>query len=216
MKAKVHTIYEVNGKRVVGVTTVIGILNKPALMHWAWQLGVKQIDYKKFVDEKAAQGTLAHAMILAHLWGQKVDTADYSKNQIDAAENAFLSYLEWEKGKKIEPMIVEHPMTSSEWMYGGTPDFFGMIDGIPTLLDYKTSKALYDEHIIQVAAYARLIEEAGHEVKDWKILRIGRDEDEGFEVRDIKKAQLDVAWEIFRHCLGIYEAKKALTKGGKS
>src|SRR5438093_1588565 len=35
-----HTVYKnAAGKRVPGVTTILGILNKPALLKWAWEQG---------------------------------------------------------------------------------------------------------------------------------------------------------------------------------
>ena len=87
MKDKIHTVYKLkNGKKVSGTTTVIGILAKPALIHWAWDLGTKGIDYRKFRDDKADIGTLAHYLIMCHLKGEQPDTSDYSKKQIDQAK----------------------------------------------------------------------------------------------------------------------------------
>ena len=46
-KSKIHTVYKTkDGIRVPGVTTILGELAKPALIHWAWDLGIKNIDYR--------------------------------------------------------------------------------------------------------------------------------------------------------------------------
>ena len=69
-RAKAHTIYKLaNGKRVPGVTTVLGVINKPALVKWANNLGLQGIDSTTYVDETAKVGTLAHEMIQEYLGG---------------------------------------------------------------------------------------------------------------------------------------------------
>jgi len=209
---KVHTIYKtLDGKRVPGVTTVLGILSKPALIHWAWDLGTKGIDYRVFRDDKADIGTLAHAMILAHLEGKKADTSNYTQKQIDLAENSFIKYLDWEKEHTIEPVLLEFPLVSEYLHYGGTPDNYCDLDGEPTLLDYKTGKDIYVEMYYQLAAYRNLLIEAGMVVKKAKIIRIGRDEIEGFEESPEIYDFTDYL-EVFKSCLRIYNLQKKLKK----
>ena len=114
------------GKRFPGVTTVCGILAKPALIKWANNLGLKGIDSTKFVDDKAAIGTLGHAFITDKMQGKETDTDDYTANQIDRAENCLLSYLEWNKGHAVEPILVEEPLVSEALRFGGTADMFAV------------------------------------------------------------------------------------------
>ena len=211
-KTKIHTIYKLaDGERVPSVTTILGILNKPALLQWAWQCGIDGLDYKEVRDNAADIGTLAHYMIMCHLREETPDVSEYSKADIDKAENCLLSYFEWEKGKKIEPIFTETPLISEQYQYGGTIDFFGKIDGQPTLLDFKTGKALYPEYFYQLSAYEQLLAEAGRLIEVTRILRIGRNEDEGFEERSIGK--LDKQWELFLPCKKIYELQKEIRKG---
>lgn len=210
-KNKTHTRYRNSkGDIVPGVTTILGVLNKPALVHWAWDLGSKGIDYRKYRDDKADIGTLAHYLIMCDLTGEKPDTSDYSEKQIDQAENSVLSYLEWKKKKKIEPIFVEKGLVSDDLGCGGTIDLFAVIDGVATLVDFKTSKAIYPEMICQLAAYERLLMDNSHAVSQVRILRIGRDEDEGFEERTI--TDLYKEWLIYEHCLGIYKLQKEIKK----
>lgn len=205
-KTKIHTVYKTaDKKRVPGTTTITGQLAKPALVHWAWSLGCKGIDYKRFVDDKASIGTLAHAMVLSHLVGTEPCLKDYSQAQIDQAENCLLSYYEWEKGKVIEVIVAEEPLVSEAYRYGGTPDLVALVDGVPTLIDLKTGKGIYDEYALQLAAYEQLVTEDIGETLDARlILRIGRDEDEGFEVRTFSDKQIDRAWRQFRALLDFY------------
>jgi len=206
-KSKAHVRYELpNGTKIPGVTTVLGILNKPALVIWANRLGLQGIDSTKYRDEMADIGTLAHQMIVDYFKGEKTDTSDYSKTQIDLAENCLLSFWEWERGHKIEVIMAEAQLVSTDYGYGGTIDCFCKLDGQPTLLDFKTGKAIYPEMFYQLAAYEQLLAEAGKLIEVTRILRIGRDADEGFEERSVGK--LDKHFELFKHCLAIYNLQK--------
>jgi hypothetical protein len=153
-------------------------------------------------------GTLAHQMIVDYFNGVKTDTAEYSSDQIDAAENCLLSFWEWEKGHDIKVIMAEVPLISREYGYGGTIDCFCELDGQTTLLDFKTGKAIYTEFFYQLAAYEQLLGEAGHLIEVTRILRIGRDNDEGFEERSV--GDLSKHFDIFRHCLAIYKLQKEI------
>lgn len=207
--SKAHTVYKLaDGTRVPGATTITGLLNKPHLVRWANKLGLDGIDSSKYTDEAAKVGTLAHEMVQAHLQGCGVNRDMFSKEQIDLAENALLSFHEWEKRHTIKPIICEVPMVSERMKFGGTVDCYCELDGVPTLLDFKTGKAIYDEYFVQVAAYKELLKEHGYPVERVQILRIGRDETEGFEERAITDTSL--YWTIFVDLLDIYYIKKKL------
>jgi hypothetical protein len=203
------------GEVCPGVTTICGQLgwNKNALVMWANRLGMKGIDANKFKDDKAEIGSLAHSMVLAEISGTEVDTSDYTQKQIDLAKNCLKSYHEWSKGRKIEPIVVEKMIVSEEMKFGGTPDFYGKIDGVTTLNDYKTGSGIYDEYVIQVAAYAHLLKESGNNhIENVMILNIPRTDDESFQVRVITESQLKAGFEIFKHLLGVYWLKNAIKK----
>lgn len=205
-RSKSHQKYMVNGVLVPGVTTVLGVLAKPALVPWANNLGLQGIKVGNYVDVLALVGTTGHDMICCHLENRKFDPGDLSPDLIDKAENCFLSYLTWEKQHKVEPILCEAQLVSSTHRFGGTIDFYGKIDGVLTLKDFKTGKAIYDEMLYQVAAYKQLIMEAGHQVDAVGILQIGRDETEGFSERVISDCSKE--WEIFLHALSIYNLRK--------
>lgn len=209
--AKAHTRYRLaNGTQVPGTTTVLGVLNKPALVRWANQLGLQGIDSTKYVDALATIGTCAHLMIQSHLNGEQPDLSAFSPEEIDRAENSFLKFLEWEKQHHLEVIFTEHPLVSERYRYGGTVDCYCTLDGAPTLLDFKTSKAIYVEHIHQLGAYQQLLRENGYPVKQARILQIGRTEDEGFTERTETAASLRPHWQLFKACLEVYRLKKVV------
>lgn len=209
MKLNAHQRYKLlSGEIVPSVTTITGLLNKPALIVWANKLGLQGIDSAKFRDDKADIGTLAHEMILAHLSKREPETEDYSKNQIDAAENSFLSYLEWEKGHIIQPILTEKPLISEKYRYGGMLDFYGMVDGVLEITDFKTGSGIYDEMWLQVAAYGNLVPGPANR---YRILNIPRTEDESF--KEEVKTDLSLHFEAFLKLLDFYYLNKQIKKG---
>ena len=207
--SKAHVRYRTTDGRIVpGATTITGLLNKPFLITWANRLGLEGIDSSKYTDEAAAIGTLAHAMIEADLQGANIDWTIYSQQQRDLAENALISFYEWKGRHKIEPIFCEKQLVSDTMLFGGTVDCYCILDGVPTLLDFKTSKSIYDEMFCQLAAYAELLRENGYEVQQVRILRVGRDETEEFVERSVPDTSK--YFKIFKNLLEIYYLKKSL------
>ena len=207
MKTEAHIRYKnKEGKIIPGATTVVGLLNKPQLIIWANRLGLQGIDSTAYRDGAARMGILAHDYILCHHKGIKPDLTDYSKVEIDAAENSFLSYLEWLKGHKLEPLLLETPLVSEEYQFGGTPDCLCMLDGEIALIDYKTG-GIYKEAYYQTCAYRQLLVENERRVPN-KIIILGipRTPDESFKTEVY--TEFDTGWEIFKHLLSIYYLQK--------
>jgi len=213
-KAKRHTIYKnKDGVEVPGTTTVTGVLAKPALIIWANRLGLQGYEVEKWVDELADVGTLAHYLIECDLKKIPPDLSDYSPNQIDLAENAVLKFYEWQEQNKFKKIESELQLVSEKYQFGGTCDIYCELNGKKCLIDLKTSKAIFEEHYLQVAAYRQLLIENGYPVEVVRILRIGRDESEGFEDRIVPF--LDLYWEKFLACLRIYQIDRAINKAKK-
>ena len=206
-RSQAHIRYKnAQGLIVPGVTTVLGLLAKPQLIIWANRLGLEGIDSSKYRDDKGDIGSAAHRMILAHLRGEKANLTDFTPEQIDKAENCFLSYLAWEKGKVIEPILVEAPLVSETFQFGGTLDFYGTVDGELTLCDYKTG-GIYPEAYYQLCAYRQLLEGSGQAAPvKGIILGIPRAETEAFQVATY--TAFDQGWQIFFHLLQVYRLRK--------
>ena len=198
-----------DGILVPGVTTVLSVLNKPALVKWANNLGLQGIDSTKYRDAMADIGTLAHYLIMCHLTAETPNTNEYSQEQIDKAENCCLSFYEWEKNHPLEPVLIEEPLVSEEFQFGGTVDCCAKCNGDLLLVDFKTGKGIYESEMFpQLAAYRQLLKENNFPVDNCRILRIGRGESEGFEERVVKNT--DPYWGIFVNCLSIYNIRKEL------
>ena len=208
-KANAHQkYYTKDGILVPGVTTVLSVLAKPALIPWANKLGLQGIEVGKFVDSLGDVGTLCHNIIECYLKKQEVDYSDYTPNQRVLAENAAKKFFEWEKKNDFKVLKSELQLVSEKHFFGGTCDIYSELNGKKTLIDIKTSKACYSEHFTQVAAYRLLLRENGYLVEDTKILRIGREEAEGFDEKEVPL--IDIHEEKFLACLKILQIDNKL------
>ena len=214
-RSKAHQRYRLqDGTIVPGVTTILGIMNKPALVKWANNLGLQGIDSSAYVDETARIGTLAHEMVQEYLGGPEWDRSAYTPEQVDLAENAALSFYEWERQNidSFNTILIEKQFVSETKRYGGTVDFYGDFNGQRWLVDFKTCKQLYPEHVYQTAAYWALLIEKGYRVDGVRILRIGRSEDEGFDDKIIAREEIEDAYRVFEAALNLYRAKQGFER----
>ena len=209
-KAAAHQRYYLESKKLApGLTTVLGILNKPALVKWSNNLGLSGINVSSYVDELASIGTLGHQMVTDSLVGEVPDTSDYSTNQIDAAENSVLSFLTWEIHNPIDKTFwVEKQLVSEIHRFGGTADIYCLCKGSKELIELKTGKGIWPEHLYQVAAQKMLLEENDCHVDRCRVLNIPRSEDESFLEHILTDKEIKIGQEIFLHCLAIYYLKK--------
>ncbi len=210
MTTKVHTRYKTkDGIHVPGVTTILGMLDKPALLDWAWKLGLAGEDFRKVRDKAASIGTIAHYLTECHLKKEKPDMSEFSPADVDKAENSFLGYLDFEKQHNLEVIFSEMPLVSENLKFGGTIDCYAKVDGKLSLIDFKTSKGVFPEMRVQVAAYRALLEECGHKVEKVHLLRIDK---ESGEFNHHQMDDLENEWKLFQALLAAYPLKQIVWK----
>lgn len=138
------------------------------------------------VSEAAAQaGTLAHDAIEAFIklkgvpaeTGEPYPWPDAEPGVLAKAQNAFDQFLEWYDQTKIQITDTEFGSHSEVYGFGGTLDAIGTDSkGRVVLLDWKTSNAIYPDYLIQLAAYALLLEEnRGIKVEGFHIVRVAKE-----------------------------------------
>ncbi|MCK9369909.1 hypothetical protein M0R04_08395 [Candidatus Dojkabacteria bacterium] len=208
-KVKAHTRYYLkDGELAVGVTTALSILSKPALITWANRQGLQGIDTTKVKDQAANRGIILHLMICTELKSEVPDLSEYSQSDIDVASLCLDSWHEWRKVHSLDTIYVEKPLISEVYRYGGTPDWYGLLDGLPTILDFKTSNAIWDEYFYQLAAYRQLILENDNPIDKAHILRFSKGNNVEFEDRLI--SSFNNEFTLFKHCLSIYQLLKVM------
>jgi len=200
-KHKEHFKYfNAAGERIPSVTTILGRQcgwSKDALCGWNNKMGLKGVDTKKYLADKGQIGTLAHAFCTDYLLQQRTDMHDYSPSQVEEAKHSFFAFLNWTKLHTIKPILIEMPLVSEEFQYGGQCDIYGDVDEVLELSDLKTGSGVYEDMICQVSAYVQLLMENRYPVNRVRIINIPRSVDETF-MDPIVTNMMPEAFESFK------------------
>lgn len=195
--ARNRYIIEETGGSPVGVTTVLGVINKPALMTWPMNEALNYLKtkfnsgnpiyandfleaakaYLKKSDQGKNTGTDIHAALEAFLTGN-----DYEKTPNTA--KAIIAFEEWEN--KVHPKVLatEQIIYSKNYDFAGTYDALFEVDGKVVLVDFKTTNSsrfaplgIYPEMFLQLGAYSAAHQEENplEIIEDLMIIRVGKD-----------------------------------------
>lgn len=151
--------YTFNGKQVPRVSDLLKeCIGKDYLLRWAANLGE---NYKRESAHTLYIGTLVHEMIEYFLFFGGYKEIDFRSYNVKVkTEKAYSNFLSWyndkiEKGFKISPISIEK-QTTNPW-FGGTIDCIMRLEynGISRnyIVDFKTSKKISIEYILQTYAY---------------------------------------------------------------
>lgn len=175
-----------------GVTSILRVLNKPLLMQYAANKAVdtfyesyseatelwNEEDFKDlcrkakyahltYRDAKAEIGKKVHEWIEDYIAGK---TGMSVEKEMEASIRAF---IDWEAMNKPEYVFSEKILYSKKHDYCGTMDCAAVIDGIKTIIDFKTGEPdkeyvkrsytgrtrSYNEHFIQTGGYSVALNE---------------------------------------------------------
>ena len=205
-----------DGKRVPGVTTIIGrFKDSGGLMYWACEQGkaIERGEISKLYDkrdEAAEAGTLAHEMVEASISGNEVpDLSKYPIGVVKQALQGHENYLKWADTTNMQITEQEIPLVSERYQFGGTPDAI-MVKGELALGDWKTSNGVYPDYLIQLAAYKVLWEENHPDRPITGGFHLCRFSKEHADFTHHFWSELDDAWEQFKLFRKAYEIDKKL------
>jgi len=200
--------YEIQGKKLPSATQVIGrFKNAIGLIIWSNQLGLKGLNYFDELKKAGDTGTKLHD--LAELFILK---KEYELPDDPIAIHCFQQFIEWWKSLDCEVIWTEKKYTSKKLNVGGCPDLLVKKDGKYILVDFKTSKAVYSDMLIQLSCYAELIKENdGIEIDRAVIVRFPKDDDET-EIKKFFKDDLAVGLKQFKLLRKAFDLDKDLNK----
>jgi len=119
---------------------------------------------------------------------------------------AFMVWEDWAKEHKFKPLLIEQMLYSKAHGYAGTMDLLAEmeIDGekVLALVDWKTGKAIYNEALLQNAAYVHALLEMGHAEPPLTglVVRLPKTEtDDKPEMRVIPWETHDKLFDVFLH-----------------
>ena len=145
-----------DGNAYPSVTTVLSILNEDKIAEWKARVGEEKA--KKIGTQAANRGTAVHNIIEKYIHNE--DTSDFMPHVQQSLQN-------------LKPLIDKHvtkvfatecPLYSDHLKLAGTCDAIVEWDGVPTIVDWKTSrrpkkKTDIPNYFAQLAAYAVMWEE---------------------------------------------------------
>lgn len=197
------------GQRVPSVTTVIGQncgWSKRGLMIWAYKQGQRPENKDKKLDDitqDADIGTQAHAMVELHIQGITFNPEDFHPKALAA----YLEYVEWQRRSRLVMYAVEVPLVSDKFDFGGTIDAIAICEDRYELIDWKTSKAVYEDYLVQLAAYLMLWNER-HPHKQIERLHLARfGKHGGFHHHSWPPSIVAPCQDAFRYLLELHHIK---------
>lgn len=182
-KGGYHT-YELNGKRLPGVTTLIGDgVPKPALVGWSARVAaeyaadhvdeIARLERDAAVDlikgaanrsrnQRGNIGSQVHDLARRLDAGEQVEIPDELAGYVDA-------YLAFVSDWQPVTIAAERPIVNRRWRYAGTFDLICRLGELTTLVDFKTgASGVFPETCLQVAAYRHaetMLDAGGTEVR---------------------------------------------------
>ena len=118
---------------------------------------------------------------------------------------AFVAFLEWVDEHDVKCDDAE--LTVTDGKSAGTLDFVGMINGERTVVDFKSSKAVYPEYRYQIAAYRAMYNLQYPELKASRCAILRLDKETGYpEFKDTSKTyKKDL--NVYHKMVQLYYAK---------
>ncbi len=168
------------GYFIPGVTSILGILAKDALLPWAAGQAALYVKQNLPIGATAEQIAEVCDKAKGHFDRVKEAAGDIGSAVHNYAENLFRGHevtkpadpqaekgvnalLEWISENKVRPIEVERICFSRDAFYAGTMDLLADVNGKLTYVDLKTGKGIYKEHLLQAGAYKFAWEEEHRE-----------------------------------------------------
>lgn len=206
----------VEGKRVPSTTGILGRFKDSAgLLRWANAEGLAG---RKLYEDKSATdiGTLVHSLVEQKIHGEP-QTLKIPDEYVGQVHSAYTAFLAWFDAYEFEIVATEVPLVSEQWQFGGTIDsVLRDKQGRLCIGDWKTSKAIYADYLLQLAAYGVLWNESAPDDRKltggFHLVRFSK-EDGDFEHRHFP--ELDDAWTMFTLLRQSYELDKIIKRRAK-
>ncbi len=192
--------YFLDGKPMTGVTTILGVLAKPALIGWAAKMAVEHIRtyaskdedgeymlvdeellegarkaHAQKRDDAATKGTDLHAIVEAYV--KRCIEAGGKPQELIPDEADIEKFAIWAAQEKVTFLASERRMYSKDLFVAGTVDIVFEKDGKTYIGDVKTYAKIWDRvPFFQAAGYGFMFSETENKTIDgYCILRLSKD-----------------------------------------
>lgn len=201
--------YEKGGKFYPSVSYILRAYPK-SIGFYKWLASKGWDEAERIKEEAGDRGSKVHNAIYDLLKGKPIKYTDKYWNET-TKDFEMLTDREWEcliafqnfwEDKKPQMIASEIVCYSEKYLYAGTIDFIGIVDGKVMLIDWKTGSKIYPDQFLQVAAYWQAENEKGKfKPAETAVLRLGTKHTRGYE--PLKKMDLKKNKEAFRTFLAV-------------
>lgn len=147
-----------DGRKFRSVTTVLSdALDKTALLEWRKKVGEEEA--RKISTQAARRGTAVHSLAERYVLNEE----DYIRDAMPSGIDSFKS-LQTLIDKHVDNILgIELPLYSSALQTAGRCDLIAEFDGVPSIVDFKTSRRLKKEewiesYFLQTTVYSMMFE----------------------------------------------------------
>lgn len=138
------------------VTTILSNMlpEPPELTKWK----NRRHDWKEYLEYTARRGTLVHYRVLNSISDvllplpHEVPFCEWTSDMVNEVGYAYAMFEDLNLNIS-HPIQTEFMIVNHKYKYAGRCDLYATIDGIRTLTDLKTSKAVRDTHMLQLGGY---------------------------------------------------------------
>lgn len=225
-------LYMLDGKPLTGVTSVLQVIAKPALIQWSANeavnyirektkdleaVGIQQLEiileearlaHRKKKEDAGSRGTDVHSLIEAEAKNAIENTHGFfvEKWKEQYSSRQVIKFIDWAVSNKVKFIASEKQVYSETHWLAGTLDFLCEINGKKYVGDIKTSSGIYGrEYFAQCAAYRLMLEEQGEtEFEGSVVVRLGKDG--SFE--EMYSTAYEEDKKLFLACLDVYRMMK--------
>ena len=195
-------LHTLDGKPLMGVTTVLSVIAKPMLIQWSANMACDYIKDAKVwelvpetppmvmiarenLDQLIKEARTAHRTKKekAGDWGTLVHKSieewikEKKEPTLEGTQlDAFNHFKNWATENKVEFLESEKHLYSEKMWIGGICDLVIKMDGKKYVADIKTSSGIYNEAFFQMAAYALMLEEQGvNDIEGYLVINLKKD-----------------------------------------
>lgn len=157
------------GNQYPSVTTVLGHKEKPWLEDWRNMLGKEKADKEQ--KRCADRGTAVHELVERYLNNEEDFTRGYKSEYVKG-----FNQLKFRLNRINNIRTQEAALYSDTLRLAGRVDCIGEYDGVPSIIDFKTSnnnkdREMIEDYFLQCTAYAIMwFEMTGESIQDITIL----------------------------------------------
>lgn len=190
-------IHTLNDRPLMGVTTILSVIAKPALIQWSANMACdyilkkfEEIKYPVAIDEqiyewiKDARSAHRKKKESAGDWGTSVHLAieEWIKENKEPSldekgTEVFNKFKEWAIKENVKFLESEKHVYSEKLWIGGIVDLVIEMNGKKYIGDIKTSSGIYNEAFFQMGAYNLCLEEMGEhkDISGYLVINLRKD-----------------------------------------